>query len=263
MSRKDAVVRLERAVRAVPQSLPPAPGPDLDLGQVAREAAQAFADQLDRYRRTRDTEAPIDPRERTPDFIREAIQDKAPEEITFADIERLARLDPGAGTTKWEEVKAAAARDLEAGWLAARALEPSGASAWDRACFLAVRARLYQTWRPRHDGEALLLDQIAQYEMLRHRWVAILADLTRDPLTLIALRSRGKGPERTAPAGAAAEATRVIDRLHRLIQGTVRTLIGLRRAPAAVCVGQVAQLNITAGPQMNVTMPPDRTGSDP
>jgi hypothetical protein len=48
-----------------------------------------------------------------------------------------------------------------------------------------------------------------------------------------------------------------------LIQGTVRTLLGLRRAPAAVCVGQVAQLNVTAGPQMNVTMPPDRTGNDP
>jgi hypothetical protein len=257
MNRKN-LNRLEMSVRALPQGPPPAAVPDLDFGQLAREAAQAFADQLDRYRRTRDTEAPLDPRERTPDFIREAIQDKPPQDITFADIERLARLDPAAGTAKWAEVKAAAVADLEKGWLAARAVEPFGASAWDRACFLAVRARLHRTWPPRHDAEAVLLDQIAQYEMLRNRWVAILADLTRDPLTMIALRTRGKRPadERSAAAGAATEATRVIDRLHRLIQGTLRTLLGLRRAPAAVVVRQVAQLNVAAGPQMNMNVPP-------
>jgi hypothetical protein len=52
--------------------------------------------------------------------------------------------------------------------------------------------------------------------------------------------------------------TCVIDLLHRLIQGTLRTLLGLRRAPAAVVVRRVGQLNVAAGPQMNVNGVTDR-----
>jgi hypothetical protein len=260
MSRK-ALNRVERSVRALAPGPAPAPAADLDAGQLAREAAQAFADQLERYRRTRDTEAPLDPRERTPDFLRDLIRNQAPENVTFADIERLACIDPAAGAAKWEEVKAAAATDLTKGWRAARALELVGGNAWERACFLALRGRLHTTWPPRHDGEAVLLDQIAQYEILRQRWVAILSNLTGDPRTLLGLLAPDKKPtgERSTTARTAIEAARVIERLHGLIQGTVRTLLAMRRAPGAVVVRRVDQLNVAAGPQMNVNGTDNRT----
>jgi hypothetical protein len=46
--------------------------------------------------------------------------------------------------------------------------------------------------------------------------------------------------------------------MSRLIQKTLRTLLGLRRAPAAVVVRHVAQLNVAAGPQINVNGVQDR-----
>jgi hypothetical protein len=134
-------------------------------------------------------------------------------------------------------------------------------SAWDRACFFAVRDRLRRAWQPRTDAEALLLDEIAQYELVRREWVRILSWLSRHPKTVDGYQRNGDYVEerdrRTIGAvQATAEAARMVERLQRLQQAAVRTLLGLRRTRAAVTVRNTGPVNVALGPQLNVAGPP-------
>jgi hypothetical protein len=259
------VSRLGREVRELsedppdPAPLPPAE-PDADAHQLAREAAQAFADQLARFRTAKARDKPSDPAVAPDDWDLRLIRQQAPEDFTFFDIERLARHDPAEAAARWEEVKAAARRDLDSGWLAGRALEYQGGSAWDRACFLAVRDRLRRAWQPRTDVEALLLDEIAQYELVRREWVRILSYLSRHPRTVIGYQTNGEyvrdRDHRTIGAvQATAEAARMVERMQRLQQAAVRTLLNLRRTRATVTVRNTGPVNVALGPQVNVAGP--------
>jgi hypothetical protein len=264
----DSVKRMKRSVRALPATpsaaTPVIPEPQLDAAQLAREAAHAFDRDLAEYRRLGELEGPPDPRQPPPGWREQNARTKPPEDVTFGDIERLGRIDPAAATARWEEVKAAARNDLDSGWLAARALEYLGGSAWERACFSAVRDRLRRAWVPRHPGEAVLIDQMAQYEVLRQQWVRVLHVVSHEPRTIIELNAENRPPDRKlGSAGATLEAARMVERMQRLYQSALRTLLGLRRTAAAVTVRNSGPMNLALGPQLNVTAPaaePDPQG---
>jgi hypothetical protein len=93
---------------------------------------------------------------------------------------------------------------------------------------LAIRERLREAWPPRHAGEALLIDELAQYEFLRTQWVAVLAMHSREP----ALPQRAYVPEseprRLSAVESTAEAVRMVESLQRLFQNTLRVLVKAR-----------------------------------
>jgi hypothetical protein len=255
MSRKRAVRRLERSVKALaePAALPPASPPGDEPGELARELARAFIGELEQYRRAGgpESERP-DPAQPPPAWLVEALLEKPPEDVTFADLERIARADPARAAARWEEVKAAARRDLASGWRAARALEVQGGSAWARAGFLALRERLYRAWPPRHEGEALLLDAMAQYEALRQQWLGVLALHSGEPAAWPGRRLRGavEEPRRLSAAEATHEALRTVERLQRLFEAALRTLLSPRRARRPLSArgpGPVRQLAAASG----------------
>ena len=248
--------RLDRSVRDLPQGPPAVPEPLLDAAQLAREAAHAFDRDLDQYRRLGERGGQPDPRQPPPDWRTENARTGPPEHVTFADFERLARVDPAAALARWDEVKATARHDLDTGWLAGRSLESMGGSAWERACFAAVRDRLRQAWAPRHPGEAVLIDQMAQYEVLRLQWTRILHQVSHEPRTIIELNAENRPDHRKlGSAGATLEAVRMVERLQRLYQGALRALLGLRRGTAAVTVRNTGPMNVAVGPLLAGEVP--------
>jgi hypothetical protein len=255
VSRRPALDRIERGVRARDAATPADPAAEPAADQLAREVTEAFAVELARYNRLRAAQPellhPADP----PDgWELNALRDQPPDQVTFADIDRLARADPAQAAARWEAVKATARADLDRGWLAARALAYLGGSAWERACFLAVRDRLRQAWRPRTGAEALLVDEMAQYEVVRQWWIGVLGMRSRDPMTVTHRKFRGEGEEdrRQSAAEATVEAGRMVERLQRLYQNAVRLLIALRRGHPTVVFQRSGQVNVGVGQQLNV-----------
>lgn len=255
MNLRHALHQTGRDVRALAAAGPADPSAEPDADQLAREVAQAFAVELARYNRLRAAQPELlDPAERPDGWELNAIRAKPPDQVTFADIDRLARADPAEAAAQWEGVKDAARADLDRGWLAARALAYQGGSAWERACFLAVRDRLRQAWRPRTGAEALLVDEMAQYEVVRQWWVGVLAMRSRDPMTVTHRKFRGEREDdrRQSAAEATAEAGRMVERLQRLHQNAVRLLVALRRGHPTVVFQRSGQVNVGVGPQLNV-----------
>ena len=235
---------------------PHSPTTESESSQLARQVVAAFADQLDRYRRAAaQGEYILDPRTTPPDSEVQSIRDKPRQQCTFGDLDRLSKIDPALAMARWEEVRAAAAQEVDGGFLAARALEYLDGSAWDLACFGAVRRRLREAWPPRNAGEAMLIDEMAQYEMMRQTWVRILSMMAHEPDTILRMRRRGErsNGERTQDAAQATlEAARMVERLQRLYQNALRTLLSLRRGRAPFIVQRSGQVNVAMGPQLNV-----------
>jgi hypothetical protein len=255
MTPQRALAQLRHEVRARAPAAPPPDPPDPDGDQLARETTRAYLDELARYRRVRAAEPEILNPDDPPEWWElDAIRAKLPEKVSFADLNRLSQADPEAVPVQWDVLKATARDDLARGWLAARDLEHEEANAWERACFLAVRDRLRRAWLPQNGIEAQLIDEMAQYEMMRRRWVEVLGRRSRDPQILANQKAAGqKGDERTQTAvGATTEAGRMLERLQRLYQNAVRLLIHLRRGPRTTVIQQSSQINITTGPQVNV-----------
>jgi hypothetical protein len=234
MSPRHTIGQVKHGVRALAQTGDPAE-PDAD--QLAREVAHAFADELARYRRLREAQPELlDPAERPDGRELECLGQKPNHLVTFADIDRLARSEPAEATARWEAIKAAARADLDRGWVAARAVEYQGGSAWERAFFPAVRDRLRRAWRPRTDAEAMLVDEMTQYEVGRQWWVGVLSMRSRDPMTVTNRKFLGEKADerRQSAAEATIEAGRMVERLQRLYQNAVRLLVGLRRGKPTV-----------------------------
>ena len=255
MNNRETVRRLEKSVKVATES-PVAPPADSGEGtQLAREVIRAFVDDLATYRRVKDREPErIDPHD-APDWQKDFLLNAPPEEFTFVAFERLARIDPELATRKWDEVKATARRDVDSGWLAARALESMGGSAWERATFLAVRERLRRAWLPRNEIEALLIDEMTQYEMLRLGWLRLVGEMGRGPETLRAFLKMNTGQESLRPFDAA-DATlagmRMVERFQQLFHKTLQSLVNLRRGKSTFIAQRSGQLNVALGPQANV-----------
>ena len=225
-----------------------------DLEQMPRELIGAYRDELNRYRRLVNTrDEPINPALPADEGTLRRIVECPPEEVRLFDLEWLERAEPQRFVQRWQEIKERALADLENGWWSGRSLEPMGGSAWRRACFLAVREALRQAWQPRNAGEALLIDEMAQYEMLRQDWIANAASLACHPrMRLHRHKADNDGHDRPITAVEAnQEATRMVERLQRLYQNALRMLLNLRRAKPPRLI-QSAHVNVAVGQQVNV-----------
>jgi hypothetical protein len=227
------VTRLMRSVRGLPESAPAAAPAGADADVLARELSAAFIDRLWKSRNAKDGQIGLlETEELANDGILRAIRDKSPDAVTFHDIEALSRTMPEEALQLWEEVKAAARSDLANGWHAARGV---GTAAWDRASFLAIRDQLRQLFPPRTGVEAMLLDEMAQYELMRRHLIRRLwgGSWTCD-------NQRGREYPATAEMG------RTIERLQRLFQYALRTLVAVRRANATAVVARIDTATVAA-----------------
>src|SRR5262249_16420155 len=158
-----------------PQGLPGAP----EARSLARELAAAFRDRVNRYKHEQglSTEEAVAKADEPCSLSRAwKIQDCAPEELTWADLQEL------AGETG---NRAAAPREggggaRGGGLLAAAALEGRDSTPWRRAVFLAVRAELAEGWQPRNAVERQLIDQMAQAQAALFFWHERLAAWASD-----------------------------------------------------------------------------------
>ncbi|HEV3146204.1 MAG TPA: hypothetical protein VGZ47_20120 [Gemmataceae bacterium] len=263
MTGKPNLKHFGHEIRVLSESAPPPaePAPDREPRELARELIQAFEDELIKYRRIKERDPErADPSQPPPDWLLEGIRGKPAQDVTFFDLERLARIDPAEAAQRWQEVKETARQDITGGEHAARALEFMGGSAWERACFLAIREQLHAAWPPRSAGEALLLDEMAQYELTRRKWIGVVSMRSQQPETLVSLERRGEReePRRQSAADATLEAMRMVERLQRLYHNALRMLLSLRRGKPQVIVRKAAQVNLAAGPQMNLHVEAER-----
>jgi hypothetical protein len=175
------------------------------------------------------------------------------DQISWYALNSLAEHDPDAAWAVWERLKRDAQAELASGHRAAQALE-SNAGPWERAQFLAVRASLMEQWQPQSGIEQVLIDTLAQAQMMYMVWVELLhqrtmCEATRERTQIE--RDRTWEPPRLNYAEAIEEAATMVDRWNRLFLRTLRQLRDLRRYTPSVVVGNVGQLNI-AQQQMNV-----------
>ena len=259
MSRALKVRRLVQSVGLVPGEPPPGdcvPAVDPEPRELAREMIRAVQDELARFRKTgEEISGRPDPRKDPPEDYIEYIRNAPVDKIDYFDLERLVAFDPELAQAKWDEMRRVAREQLASGWRCSRAFQMSGSSAWERACYLAIRQGLRDSWPPRNQGEALLIDEMAQYELTRHQWLQILALKSTDPRTITALERdwERKIPKRNVSAlDATREALSMVQRMQQLYQNALRMLMRLRQSAPPVIVRNAAQVNVAAGPQLIV-----------
>ncbi len=231
MSNVHRISGLMRSVMGLPVDVPTHAAAGNDTDALARELSAQFIEDLRKYRDARDGDLAIfEPGDMRFEQMHSAIKDKSPDKVTFQEIEVLSRDHPEEALARWEEVKSTARHDLTNGWQAARGVS---FDAWGRACYLAIRDQLRETWPPRSGVEAMLLDEMAQYEFLRR-------GLVHD----FSLGSWKCDSKTSKQYLATAELGRAVDRLQRLFQYALRTLLMLRRKDAPPIVQRVVTANI-------------------
>jgi len=219
-----------------------------DARALAREMIVAFVNELKKYRKLASDQGAT--AEQPAEEQIKSILELPPHMVTFDDLEELSRVDSARAFTRWVEMRTAARDDLISGRLASYAVEEAGGTAWERAMFLAIREELYRAWSPRHAGEAMLLDEMAQYESIRLKWVSIISRWSRDPRIQHSLRNReflGNKKREISAAEANIEAIRMIERLQKLYQRSLRTLLDSRRGKSAFIVQKAKQMNVAIG----------------
>ena len=115
------VERFMRSVRGLPEERPPVAPTANDGRDLARDLAVAFHQQLLKHdRATIDGWQLFEMKDLKYEDLVRISMDKPPEQVSFFDIDRIARHSPEAALTKWEEVKETARHDVANGRHAAR-----------------------------------------------------------------------------------------------------------------------------------------------
>lgn len=228
----DALVRVLKWANASPDPAPTAKSPGSDAGTLAREVCVQFTDDLKKYARFLEPDRKLlDGEKLTVEDLEQASPNQPPDKVTFVTLQGLAHRQPEAALARWEDVKAAAREDLANGWLAGRSVAKE---AWERACFLAVREEFQAAWPPRNGVESMIIDEMAQYETLRRKLLAEMAERRWNV-------SQADGKEYLVPAAM----MQAVDRLQRLLHCALRTLLGLRRSRSPVLVTHFNQAEPT------------------
>jgi hypothetical protein len=251
--------RTAREEAALLPSLPPAD----DAGELARELAGAFGRLVEGYREFLKL-TPEEARARAGEAVEaqpeqlDRILTGPPDEVSWLDLDTLARHDPDQALERWQQIKRAARLEVRDGHRAARALEGSdiltGGDCWERARFLAVCAELADAWRPRDALEQQLIDQLAQWQTLLWNWQETARAYVQLGVQGVK-RALSEGGADELPRLSVAEgldqATAMVERCHRLYLRTLRALQDLRRRPPVI-VRRAGQVNI-GQQQVNVT----------
>jgi hypothetical protein len=168
-----------------------------------------------------------------------------PDQITWLDLDALAQQDAGLALERWQQIKTAARDEVRSAYRAARAVEDGG-SAWGRAGFLAVRAELTESYRPRNPVEQHLVDQLAQWQVLLWWWQESLSTWTTCACYSPRKAKKGEPYEmmRLSEAEALERAMQKVDLLHRSYLRTLKALQDQRRPRPPIAVRNAEQVNV-------------------
>lgn len=227
----------------------------MELANAYRNMAAFYRDQLhltgieaDERARGRDDT----PEQAAEDLAR--IRGRAPDQVSWFDLQRLADRDPNETLSVWGKIKADARKELASGHRVAEALDWEG-SPWDRARFLAIRDSFRADYRPRPGIEAALIDMAAEafstWLQLSERYQMLAGtDAELEEATL------GRNGKWRMPHYTAAEHEDRIEaaaeRAHARMLRSVKALSDLRRQ--AVYVSHARQVNV-GQQQVNVARP--------
>jgi hypothetical protein len=230
--------------------LVPAPdstvNPD-ELSELARELAAAFGETVNFYRKhykLSTEEAVQRAAEDSPESI-DRILNAPPSETSWSDLDTLAQKDAGLALKRWEQIKQAARDEIHSGYRASRAVEDGGGP-WERARFAAVRTQLMEAWKPANAMEQLLVEQLAQWQVLLWRWQEALSTWTT--CATFAPRRAKKGERyetmRLSESDALESEAAKVERLQGLFLRTLKALQDQRRPSPSVAVRHAEQVNI-------------------
>jgi len=239
--------RLDRVEGALAVARRPADAVD-EAHELATEVAKSFGQMVSHYREHGKLSAE-DARDKAlacPDHLFNHALAVPPNQLSWFDLDAIARRDPDRAARRWEEVKRAAQGEIASGHRAARALEGFDSHCWSRAQFLAIRAELSAAWRPRNSAEQDLIDQLAQWQTLQWHWLEMLTACD-GVASSRARRTTGPdsapGPRFQSEADRLEQAAAMAERFHRLYLRTLRALQDMRRLPPVV-VRAAGQVNI-------------------
>jgi hypothetical protein len=230
--------------------LTPAPASSVnpvELNDLARELAAAFGNMVNSYRehwKLSAEEAAKRAAQTSPEHI-DRILNAPPDGVSWLDLDALARKDESLALERWEQIKEAARDEIRGGYRAARAVE-DGEGPWERARFLAVCAELTEAWRPCNAVEQLLVDQLAQWQMLLWRWQEAMSTWTNHATYSCRRAKKGERYEtmRICEAEALERATEKVELLQRLYLRTLKALQDQRRPRPHVAVRHAEQVNV-------------------
>lgn len=219
----------------------------VELNDLAQELGSAFGRMVNFYRghyRLSAEEAVARADEATPEYM-DHILNAPPDQVSWFDLDTLAQKDEAKALERWEQIKQAARNEIRSGYRAARTIEGSGGP-WERARFLAVRAELTEAWKPNNAGEQLLVDQLAQWQVLLWRWQETVAIWTSFATHRTQRAKKGEPYEaiRLSDEEAMERATVKVERLHHLYLRTLKALQDQRRPRPPVVVRHAEQVSI-------------------
>lgn len=187
--------------------------------------------------------------------------EQGPQHVSWHSIANLTEHDPERARDVWTEVKSAARTELRTAHRAARAVERTFSSPFERAQYLVIVEGLRESLRPRGGVEELLVQMMAMAIEQQLRWQTIAMRRTdeetwhgerdiRRALERMGKRERerheeveGWLPPRQSDAEALEQAVMIADRYQRQFLRLLRAFRDMRRT-----IGSV----IMTGGQLNV-----------
>jgi hypothetical protein len=103
-----------------------------------------------------------------------------------------------------------------------------------------------EDWRPRNGTEQLLVDQLAQWQVLLWRWQEAMTAWTNCAISGSRRAKKGESYEmmRLSEAEALERATKKVERIHRMYLRTLQALQDQRHPCPSVSVRHTEQVNI-------------------
>ena len=144
------------------------------------------------------------------------LQEMPADQVSWHDLNEVAKTDPERSLRAWETVKAAALNELRTGHRAAEMMEPAGSHCWRRARFLAIRNDLAAEWQPCNGIERQLIDTMAQAQESYFHWLTTLTSrATLESFDDREARALGQWtPPRVKDAEALEQAAGMVDRFN-------------------------------------------------
>jgi hypothetical protein len=185
--------------------------------------------------------------------------------LTWLEIDRVFRYDPGAAQQFWEDLKEEADKDFKSGHFAAEIFEGSEwqQDPWRRAHFIAIRDSFIEQFNPQGGIDYSMIDMLAVTFTLWMHWTekhmhrATTESCTTPSKSEREIIQQYKGewiPPRVMEQEAIDHAAQMADRWRRAYQATLRQMRDWRRYNAPVTINNPQQVNIAAegGQQVNL-----------
>lgn len=266
-------------------SVPAVPNPERDratieeLAAAKRDLSERIGRQIDYLLRAyADSDQPITPTEASERARAPVTWDpleQGAEHVSWHSLANLTEHEPERARDVWGAVKSAARLELRTGLRAARAVERSHSSPFDRAQYLAILEALRESIRPHGGAEELLTQMMATALEQQLRWQMIATRRTdeeswhgdRDKRRVLEQMTAGERrrheedygwlPPRQSDAEALEQAVMIADRYQRQFLRLLRTFRDMRRTIGAVIMTG-GQLNVAERiQQVNVAPPED------